>query len=135
MYYIPGLIWFFAFYLMITHWLKLTSNSNLVQLQSFKYCKLFDNVFNFDSLINKYTLVMMAVTIVLLLPAIVWESITPIPASVYFLNFTFVFLLINCISLSLYGGWKLYTMLRQTEIESKVYTMLLWVLIFKLKKI
>jgi hypothetical protein len=54
--------------------------------------------------LNIYVICMEVITIVLLLPSIIWESIQPIPASVYFLEFSLVFILISCITLSIYAG-------------------------------
>jgi hypothetical protein len=53
---------------------------------------------------NIYVTVMEVATIVVLVPAIVWESITPVPGSVYFLEFGIIFFIISCITLSLYAG-------------------------------
>jgi hypothetical protein len=36
LYFFPGLIWFFTFYLVMHHWIQLTEASNLVKLRNFK---------------------------------------------------------------------------------------------------
>ena len=60
-------------------------------------------------------------TVVVLLPAIIWESITPIPASVYFLEMSVIFFIISCIVLSLYAGIRLLKSLKELTFDTKLY--------------
>jgi hypothetical protein len=51
-------------------------------------------------------MVLEVATVVVLLPSIIWEAISPVPASVYFLQVSLVFFLIFEAFLSAYAGYK-----------------------------
>jgi hypothetical protein len=67
-------------------------------------------------------------TIFVLIPAIIWESITPVQASVLFLNLSVAFFILNSTILSFVAGRRLLKSLRQITFDTKLYKVLLFVI-------
>jgi hypothetical protein len=70
---------------------------------------------------------MEVVTIVLLLPGIIWESIVPVASSLLYLNITMAFVIVSCTFLSLIAGFRMLKILRGMQNETAIHQALLLV--------
>jgi hypothetical protein len=64
---------------------------------------------------------MQILTIIVFLPGIIWESITPIPAVTYFQYSCLVAILFTCILIALYAGYRLLSTIHSITVETQLY--------------
>ena len=67
------------------------------------------------------------VTILLLLPAIIWEVVSPVAASIYFLDLGLAIIVIIAGLLSFFAGRGLLNALKEITQEGKLYQLMLYV--------
>ena len=114
--------------------IKLTQDSNLGQLRSFRK-------------INIYVAVMEIATLVVLFSGIIWQATSQTPTSVYFMNFSALIFLGSCVILSCVAGtlvfsrrysynvaWRLFSITKDVSQETKLHRVLILVLIHIYKR-